>query len=83
MDKISREPITIITADDPVTCIIYAKNKNLLETKGWKIFKEITKRQKKMFRPANQAKLRSFQLAPKYKYWFKAPRAYKHAPKIK
>ena len=39
-EEISREPLTIIAADDPVTCTVYAKNKNLLETKGWKYLKE-------------------------------------------
>ena len=53
--------------------------KNLQETKGWKIFKGITNRQKKIFRLVNQAKLRYFRLAPKYKYWFQVPRNYKHA----
>jgi hypothetical protein len=32
-----------------------------------------------MFRMANQAKLRSFRLAPKYKYGFEIPWDYKHA----
>ena len=32
-----------------------------------------------MFRLANQAKLRSFQLAPKYKYRFQVPHEYNHA----
>ena len=29
------KPLTIIVADDPITCAIYYKNKKLLETKGW------------------------------------------------
>ena len=58
--EISRKPLVIIAADDPVTREMYTKSKNLLETKGWKIFKGITKRQKKMFKLANQSKLRSF-----------------------
>jgi hypothetical protein len=35
-----------------------------------------------MFRMANQAKLRSFRLAPKYKYGFEIPRDYKHAVEL-
>ena len=72
--EIPREPLTIIAADDLVTFPIYAKNKNLLETKGWKRFKGIAKRQKKIFRLENQAKLRSFQSALKYKYGFQVLR---------
>ena len=77
--EISREPLTIIAADDPVTCAIYAKNKNLLKKNWWKIFTRIEKRQKTMFRLANQATLRSFRLAPKYKYGFQVPNDYNHA----
>ena len=58
--EISRESLTIIAADDPVTCAIYAKNKILLETIGWNRFKGIAKRQKKIFRFVNQAKLSFF-----------------------
>jgi hypothetical protein len=71
------EPLTIIAAGDPVTCAIYAKENGLLAKPGWKRFKSIARRQKKMFRMANQAKLRSFRTAPKYQYGFQVPRDYK------
>ena len=64
---------------DPVTCAIYARDKNLLELEGWKRFKRIAKKQKQLFRMANQAKLRSYNRAPKFKYGFEVPRDYKHA----
>ena len=44
------EPLKIIAADDPVTCALYAKKNNLLNTPGWKRFKDIAKRDKKMIR---------------------------------
>ena len=77
--EITDEPMTTIAADDPVTCAIYAKDNALLDVPGWKRFKSIAKRQQHMFRMANQAKLRSFRLSPKYKYGFEIPRDYKHA----
>ena len=80
--EISREPLTRIAAGDPVTCAIYTKNKKLLEKGVWIIFKGIEKRQQKKFRLANQAKLRSFKLAPKYKYGFQDLRDYNHAIKL-
>jgi hypothetical protein len=80
--EITDEPLTTIAADDPVTCAIYAKDHNLLDTTGWKQFKGIARRQRHMFRMANQAKLRSFRLAPKYKYGFEIPRDYKHAVEL-
>jgi hypothetical protein len=63
--KITDEPMTTIAADDPVTCAIYAKDNNLLDVPSWKRFKSIARCQQHMFRMANQAKLRSFRLAPK------------------
>ena len=51
--KITNEPLSVIAADDPVTCAIYACENNLLETPGWQHFKSIAKRQKKMFQMAN------------------------------
>jgi hypothetical protein len=77
--EITDEPMTTIAANDPVTCAIYAKDNNLLDVPGWKRFKSIARCHQHMFRMANQAKLRSFRLAPKYKYGFEIPRDYKHA----
>ena len=77
--EISSEPLSIIAADDPVTCAIYGRDNNLLELDGWKRFKRIASRQKQLFRMANQAKLRSYNSAPKFKYGFEVPRDYKHA----
>ena len=77
--EITSEPLSVIAADDPVTCAIYARENNLLELEGWKRFKRIAKRQKKLFRMANQAKLRSYNTAPRFKYGFEIPRNYKHA----
>ena len=64
--EITSKPLSIIAADDPVACAIYAKERNLLDIDGWKRFKTIAQRHKKMFRMANQAKLRSYRTAPKY-----------------
>jgi hypothetical protein len=41
--EITTEPLTVIAADDPVSCAIYARDKNLLEAEGWKRFKGIAK----------------------------------------
>ena len=77
--EITKEPLNVIAADDPVTCAIYARENNLLDVPGWKRFKPIAKREKKFIRMVNQAKLRSFRTAPKYKYGFEVPRNYAHA----
>ena len=80
--EITSEPLKIIAADDPVTCAIYAKENNLLETEGWKRFKGIAKRQKKFTRMVNQAKLRSYSTAPRYQYGYEVPRDYNHALRL-
>ena len=80
--EITYEPLDIIAKDDPVTCAIYAKKNGLLEEPGWKRFKSIAKREKKMLRMANQAKLRSYRLTPKYKFGYIVPRDYNHARKL-
>ena len=73
------EPLALIAADDPVTCAIYAKENNLLEEAGWRRFKSIAKRQKKLTRMIHQAKLRSFRTAKTYMYGYEVPRTHKEA----
>jgi hypothetical protein len=80
--EITSEPLNIIAADDPVTCAIYAKDHGLLDKPGWKRFKQIAKREKTFTRMVNQAKLRSFNTAPRYKYGFEVPRNYDHAMRL-
>ena len=57
------EPLDVIEKDGPITCAIYGRGKDLLDKPGWKHFKPITKREKKMLRQINQAKLRSYKCA--------------------
>jgi hypothetical protein len=40
------EPLDIIASDDPITWAVYAMEKNLLDTTGWKRFKRIAKNEK-------------------------------------
>ena len=68
------EPLKMIGADDPVTCAIYAKQNNLLDTPGWKQFRGIAKRDKKMIRMLNQSKLCSYCTAKVYKNGFEVPK---------
>ena len=76
------EPLDIIRKDDPVMCAIYARDHGLLDKPGWKRFKGISKREKKMLRLINQAKLRSYRITPKYKFGYIVPRDYAHAEQL-
>ena len=77
--EITTEPLSILAADDPVACALYARDNGLLNTEGWKRFKRIAKREKLLNRLVNQAKLRSYRTSPKYKYGFEVPHDYKHS----
>src|SRR5687767_2171592 len=77
--EITSKPLTVIAEDDPVSCAIYARDHNLLDTDGWRRFKGLAKRQKNLFQAANQAKIRAFYSTPKFKYGFEIPSDYRHA----
>jgi hypothetical protein len=80
--EITKEPLSIIAVDDPVTCAIYARENGLLDQPGWKRFKHIAKNEKKFTCMVNQANLKSFHTAPKYKYGYEIPRTYEQAKRI-
>ena len=80
--EITSEPLSIIAKDDPVTCAIYARDNNLLDIEGWKRFKGLAKREKKLLRLVKQAKLRSYRTAPRFKHGFEIPKGYDHAVRL-
>jgi hypothetical protein len=57
--EITKEPLRIIAADDPVACAIYVRENGLLVQPGWKCFNHIAKNEKKFTHTVNQAKLKS------------------------
>jgi len=80
--EITSEPLSVIAADDPVTCALYAKENDLLNQEGWKWFRGIARCDKKLLHMANQAKLHSYRTAPKYKYGYEVPHDFTHAVQI-
>ena len=79
--EVTTEPLAVIAKDDPATVAQYAYDSGLLDTPGWQRFRKMAKNQKKLLRQVNQAKLRSYRTAPRYKYGYEIPRNgdYKHA----
>ena len=67
---ITSELLAIIAVDNPVTCALYAYDKNLLDKPGWKRFSKLARRHKKLLRMKNQAKLKSFRSSPRYKFGY-------------
>mgnify|MGYP006357956311 FL=1 len=77
--EVTDEPLSQIARDSPAECALYAQENNLLDTPGWKRFKRMATRHKKLLRMVNQAKLSSFRHATKYMFGYEIPKNYKHA----
>jgi hypothetical protein len=77
--EITSEPLNIFGKDDPVTCTIYAREHGLLEEEGWKRFKGIAKREKKMLWMVNQSRIKATRNAPRYKFGYHIPCNYNEA----
>ena len=78
----SLESHSLIAADDPVSCAIYARKNSLMNLLGWKRLKGLAKRQGQLFRLINQVKLWNFGNKPKFKYVFETTKSFKHAIEI-
>ena len=68
------EPLSVLVADDPVTCATYAKQNDLLHIDGWKRFRNLAKRDKILTRAVPQSKIRQASRSNKY-----IPKSYKEA----
>ena len=82
--EITWVPLSTMYRSDPVTVAIYASEKGLLDTTGWKLpgLKKRAKTQKRLIRLANQANLHSFRTKPVYMYGFLVPRNHEQAMEI-
>ena len=77
--EITDEPLSLIAADDPVTCAEYAKKHDLLHLDGWKRLKHIAKNQKQLTRAIKQSKIRQVRRSAIYQFGFLIPKDYKRA----
>jgi hypothetical protein len=77
--EITSEPLNIFGKDDPVTCAVYACEHGLLEEEGWKRYKGIAKREKKMLCMVNQSRIMVTRNAPRYKFDYCIPCNYDEA----
>jgi hypothetical protein len=80
--EITTEPLSVIAADDPVTCAVYAREHDLLDVEGWRHFWNLAKREKHFLRLVKQAKMKSYCQSPKYKFGYKIPKDYEEALKL-
>ena len=77
--EITFEPLSVIVADDPITCAAYAKEKNLYNLDGWKRFRHLIKKEKQLTRAIKQFRIRQVRHAKEYIFGFLIPRNYKEA----
>ena len=77
--EITEEPLSLIEANDPVTCATYAKKHDLLNLDGQKRLKHIPKNQKQVTRAINQSKIRQVRRSAVYQFGFLIPKDYKQA----
>ena len=74
---ITTESVEDLASEFKVDLALYGKEINLLDKPCWKQFKHTTDREKHIICLVNQARLRSFRVAVKYKYGFEDPKDYR------
>ena len=74
--EITFEPLSVIAADDPITCAAYAKEKSLYNLDGWKRFRHLIKKENQLTRAIKQSKIRQVRHAKKFMFGFLIPRNY-------
>jgi hypothetical protein len=80
--EIMTEPLSVIAANDPMTCAVYAREHDLLDVEGWRHFRNLAKREKHFLRLIKQAKMKSYHQSPKYKLGYRIPKDYEEALKL-
>ena len=77
--EITFEPLSVIAADDPVTCAAYVKQHDLLVVEGWHRFRNLAKKDKVLARAIKQSKIRQVRGSKTYMFGYLIPRNYMEA----
>ena len=80
--EITYEPLTLISKDDPITCAVYAKKHDLLDTTGWKHLKRYAKTSKRLIRAVKQSRIRQVRASARYQHGFQVPKDYNDAMRL-
>ena len=80
--EVTYEPLTLISKDDPITCAVYAKKHDLLDTTGWKHLKRYAKTSKRLIRAVKQSKIRQDRASARYQHGFQVPKDYNDAIRL-
>ena len=68
--EVTYEPLTLISKDDPITCAVYAKIHDLLNTTGWRHLKRYAKTSKRLIRAVKQSRIRQVRASARYQHGF-------------
>ena len=80
--EVTYEPLTLISKDDPITCAVYAKKHDLLDTTGWKHPKKYAKTSKRLIRAVKQSRIRQVRASARYQHGFQVPKDYNDAIRL-
>ena len=80
--EVTHEPLTLISKDDPITCAVYAKKHDLLDTTGWKHLKRYAKTSKRLIRAVKQSRIRQVRASVRYQHGFQVPKDYNDAMRL-
>ena len=80
--EVTYEPLTRISKDDPITCAVYAKKHDLLDTTGCKHPKRYAKTSKRLIRAVKQSRIRQVRVSARYQYGFQVPKDYNDAIRL-
>ena len=80
--EVTYEPLTLISKDDPITCAVYAKKHDLLDTTGWKHLKRYAKTSKRLIRAVKQSTIRQIRASARYQHGFQVPKDYNDAIRL-
>ena len=80
--EVTYEPLTLISKDDPITCAVYAKKHDLLDTTGWKHLKRYAKTSKRLIRASKQSRIRQGRASARYQHGFQVPKDYNDAMRL-
>ena len=80
--EVTYEPLILISKDDPITCAVYAKKHDLLDTTRWKHLKRYAKTSKRLIRAVKQSRIRQVRASAPYQHGFQVPKDYKDAIRL-
>ena len=80
--EVTYEPLTLISKDDPITCAVYAKKHDLLDTTGWRHLKRYAKTSKRLIRAVKQSRIRQVRASARYQHGFQVPKDYNDAIRL-